>query len=84
MYSYQVHFFFLAGDPFQFVVTVLSHQQASSSTDKLPYYHLTPGILNNVTVVIGGSSNVVKGPDQAAASKESRPQCLKHRIGDLG
>ena len=77
-------FLFTAGHPVQFVVTVLSHQQTSSSAEKLPYYHLTPETLNNITVVIGTLSNLSNNPDQVTSIQESRPQGLKHNIADLG
>jgi len=77
-------FFFIKGQPLQFVVTVLSHQQTSSSADRLPYYHLTPETLNNVTVVMGTPKNLVYGVDQALSTQENNPRHPKCSITDLG
>ncbi|KAL9964534.1 hypothetical protein ACROYT_G028189 [Oculina patagonica] len=70
--------------PLQFVVTVLSHSQTSNSTDSLPYYHLTPETLDNVTVVMGTPRGLVKDSDQALSAQESKPQHPKCSITDLG
>ena len=66
------------------MVTVLSHQQTSSSTDRQQYYQLTPETLDNVTVVIGTPPNVVAGFDQALSTEESKPRQPKYSITDLG
>lgn len=76
--------FFIKGQPLQFVVTVLSHHQTSNSTDRLPYYHLTPETLNNVTVVIGTPKNLVKVADQALNTQENNPRHPKCSIIELG
>lgn len=77
-------FFFTKGQPLQFVVTVLSHSQASSSADSLSYYHLTPKTLDNVTVVMGTPHKLVKGSGQPLSTQESKQQHPKYSITDLG
>ena len=77
-------FLFTKGYPLQFVVTVLSHHETSSSTDKIPYYHLTPETFDNVTVVIGTPRNSVNGSEELVNAQESKPQHPKHSITDLG
>ena len=78
-------FYFAAGHSVQFVVTVLSHdEQTSSSADRLSYYQLTPETLNSVTVVIGTPSNSLNNPSPVISPLESRAQNLKHSIADLG
>ena len=77
-------FFVAEGHPLQFIVTVLSHQQSSSSRDKFPYFLLTPDTLKKVTVVMGMPSNLLRSPDHVVTTQDSGTQCLKHRIADLG
>ena len=68
----------------QFVVTILSHQQTSTSAERLPYYHLTPETLNIVTVVMGTPKNLVYGVDQALSTQDNNPWHPKCSITDLG
>lgn len=67
----------LGSCPLWFKVIVLSSQDASSS-DKLPYYQMTPETLKNVTVVIGTPHNLPRCPDQVSTTP------AKHKITDLG
>lgn len=70
--------------PCQFIVTVLSSQKTPQSSDKLPYYHLTPCRLKNVTVVVGMPCNFPFSPRQGVTTQDKSSQHSKHRITDLG
>ena len=79
-----VFFSFIKVQLLQFVVTVLSHQQTSNLAERLPYYHLTPETLSNVTVVMGTPKNLVYGVDQALSTQGNNPRHPKCSITDLG
>lgn len=77
-------FFFIKVQVLQFVVTVLSHHQTSNSAERLPYYHLTPETLDNVTVVMGTPKNLAYGVDQALSTQDNNTRHPKCSITDLG
>ena len=77
-------FSFIKVQLLQFVVTVLSHQQTSNSAERLPYYHLTPETLHNVTVVMGMPKNLAYGVDEALSTQDNNPRHPKCSIADLG
>ena len=84
-WSLSVWFYFAAGHSVQFVVTVLSHdEQTSSSGDRLSYYQLTPESLNSVIVVIGTPSNLLNNVSPVISPLESTTQNFKPSIADLG
>ena len=84
-WSLSVWFYFTAGHSVQFVVTILSRdEQTSSSADRLSYYQLTPESLNSVTVVIGTPSNLLNDLSPVISPLESTTQNLKPSITDLG
>ena len=84
-WSLSVWFYFAAGHSVQFVVTVLSHdEQTSSSGDRLSYYQLTPESLNSVIVVIGTPSNLLNDVSPVISPLESTTQNFKPSIADLG
>ena len=74
----------MKGQLLQFVLTVLSHNQTSNSAERLPYYHLTPETLNNVTVVVETPKTLVYGVDQALSTQESNSRHPKYSITNLG